>query len=383
MLRCLQNRKVFYEVERDKSMTERTKNCPFCGEKIDVMAITCKFCGENIKTNQQKVISIYNNVLEKIKDFKIKKCTLLVLLILVFLFIGSVITYIVDNKSVNNAFGSFNLSEIEEPIDVIGAMSTDENIMKTYLNGIHLQQNKDKIFQMFLGRLSSEVEKYNDLMNWFDFYDYYEYEYEILQSGHPATIKRIELTPKIKTNEYGETMKIYLTSPKMPLMEYVYIGEGAHQTVIDYRYLSENYSMLLGKPFKEYLAIKAKEETDLDGGSYYQDAALGVSKKCLVDWIIALQNFRKKYPKFVSDNMQIEQDINTYTSDLISDLYQTFDFGNDKMYPECKKAYEDFLNRADKDTPEYKVVKECYEILKRYDFKSNDEFWSMLKSYRN
>lgn len=367
-------------------MAEGTKKCPFCGERIDITAITCKFCGEKIETNKQKIRRIYICTLEKFKnfklpEFKINKIISIVLFIVVFAIIGTSALYIVENNNVNNQFGTFNLSEIEEPIDVIGGMATDENIMKTYLNGIHLQQNKDKVFQVFLERLSREVEKYNELMNWFDFYDYYEYEYEILLSGHPITIKRIELTPKIKTTEYGETMKIYLTSPKMPLMEYVYIGEGAHQTVIDYRYLNENYSKLLGKPFKEYLAIKAKEETDLDGGAYYQDAALGVSKKCLVDWILALQNFRKKYPKFVNNNMQIEQDINRYTSDLILDVYQTFDFSNDKMYPECKKAYEEFLNRADKNTSEYKVVKDCYDILKRYDFKSNEEFISVLKSY--
>lgn len=81
--------------------------------------------------------------------------------------------------------------------------------------------------------------------------------------------------------------------------------------------------------------------------------------------------------------MQIEQEIKTYTSDLISDLYQTFDYADYKMYPECKKAYEYFLAHSDKETPEYKVVKECYEILKKYDFKSNNEFYSMLKSYSN
>lgn len=365
------------------NMPDETKKCPFCGEEVDLTAITCKFCGENIETNQQKCINICNKVLEKVQNFKLAKKTLIILLISVVLVIGMLLACVVDNKSVSNVFGSFSISEIDEPIDAIGAMSTDENIMKSYLKGFHLQKNKDKVFQIFLGRLSGEIEKYNELMNWFDFYDYYEYELERLQNGHPVTIKRVELTPKMKTNEYGESMNIYLTSPKMPLMEYVYVGEGAFQTVVDYRYLNENYSKFLGKPFKEYIAIKAKEETDLNGGAYYQDAALGVPKKCLVEWILALQNLRKKYPKFIDENMQIEQDINTYTSDLIADLYQTFSYETYKMYPECKKAYEDFLNRADKDTPEYKIVKECYEILKKYDFKSNNEFMSALKSYRN
>lgn len=259
-------------------MAEGIKKCPFCGEDIEAEAVTCKFCGENITTNQQKVKDKYHKVLEKIKnfnirDFKIKKCFLIVPLVLVFIVVASVITNVVDNKSVNNVFGSFNLSDIEEPIDVIGAISTDENLMKQYLKGIHFQRNKDKVFQMFLGRLSGEVEKYNDLMNWFDFYYDYEYALERLYNGHPITIKGIELTPKKVTTEYGESMKISLSSPKVPLMEYVYIGEGAHQTEINYRYINENYSKKLGKPFKEYIAIKAKEQADLNGGSYYQDAA--------------------------------------------------------------------------------------------------------------
>lgn len=87
----------------------------------------------------------------------------------------------------------------------------------------------------------------------------------------------------------------------------------------------------------------------------------------------SISEFSKKYPNFIIKK-EVQDDLTLYTSSIISNIYRTFDIETEKLIPEAKTAYEDFLNRVDKNTNEYKWVNKCYSILKKYNYKYSEEF---------
>ena len=106
---------------------------------------------------------------------------------------------------------------------------------------------------------------------------------------------------------------------------------------------------------------KLQAPYDVDGSVY------NVSKKELATWIIESRKFIDKYPNF-SRNSDIEEGIASYVSELIFDFYN-FDIDTHIITPESKLGYEYFLDNADKNTYEYKMVKKCYDELKKHNFR--------------
>ena len=115
MLRCLQNRNVFYEVKRNKSMAEETKICPFCGEDINLDAIKCEHCGEilqNIQLQQVKksdnceeYVGLINTVLELQKSNILKNFAITILAIAMIVFI--VWIFAADYPAINRNHENF------------------------------------------------------------------------------------------------------------------------------------------------------------------------------------------------------------------------------------------------------------------------------------
>ena len=99
----------------------------------------------------------------------------------------------------------------------------------------------------------------------------------------------------------------------------------------------------------------------------------------MANFIIALQNFKEKYPNF-SMLEEVNKDMGRYVVNVILNTYLTFDYNNNNtITPEAKQAYEKFLNEADNKSNEYKVIKEAYDIVKKHNYKYSNE----LENYRN
>lgn len=275
-----------------------------------------------------------------------------------------------------------------------------EVIMKNYISKIHLTKNKDKVFEIYYNNLIGICNLFNKLI-WRE----EDAESSItsfnsqLNEGNPAffgnvysddeinkTYIRIMPTMKIEpvyNRKIIDTLNI--TYPQVPFIKMVYAGEGYFESSINYKYLNEKYSSFLSKSFKDFILLKQEEEKFLDGNAYYIDATVSLSKKQLLDLIISWQKFRENYPNFKQED--VTKTLKIYTSDFMcgsdNSFGFTFDYLDNRLLPEAKKAYEEFLSSVNPKTKEYNIVKTCYNILKEHNYKATNEFFICVENYKN
>jgi len=359
-----------------------TKKCPYCFEEIPTNTKVCPACGEQLKKNVK---------------IQIDKKILIMLASLIFIFLvilGTIGSFLIlEYGAYKETVLRFTISQKDTIknynllYDTLSEINNKEKFFKEYISKKHLQKNKDMAFNAFYNMLLESASIFNEV-NW-------NYEYDEQISYFNPTLEKgdwdifgyeiersIKVVPLMKKDEYGEHIdEVKITSPKVPYIKLVYCGEGLIGAEVDYNYLYETYSKYLSAPWSDFLKIKAKEQKDMNGGSYYQDAALTPSMHNLMEWIMAWQDFRQKYPKFMSD--KIEEYLVRYTSDFMSNLYGTFNLLDEKLYPEAQKAYEEFLKKVNPNSKEYKAVDKCYTVLKEHNFKRTNEFSVCISEWSN
>ena len=162
-------------------------------------------------------------------------------------------------------------------------------------------------------------------------------------------------------------------NPKTDLFEFQV--NNVSVTRINEKYLKERYSAYLNKSWQDYLFLSTKNRVQTEASS-----GLSEDESTIVNWIVEWQNFLSKYPDFRL-NDEIKAEIKYLTSEIIYHEY-TFEYTDDgSMAKDSQKGYEEFLSKANKNTDEYKVVKACYDELKKNKFKASKEFFRLLYEY--
>ena len=323
-----------------------------------------------------------------------------IFLVFISVIIGGIVAYGSEDSSTKTAIYSMytvppykeKQSTYTDVYNTLLEQKKNEKILKNYLKDTHLTANKDKVFESYYNRLISCCNFFNDVC--------YSVEGDIqsLTSWNPRLSKgekeifgsyyekSIHITPIMEKNEFGDdTIKtLKITSPQVPFMKIIYAGEGFFESKVDYQYLYDNYAKYLTSAYSDYLKIRLKEDTDMNGVAYYNDAALTVTKLKLMDWIMVWQKFREKYPAFKTE--EVEQRLHLYTSDFMvayeNSFFMTFDTDNN-LLPEAKKDYETFLKTVNPNTPEYKMVEKYYAVLKKNKYKYTNEVSVCLDEWRN
>lgn len=265
-----------------------------------------------------------------------------------------------------------------------------ESSLNQYLKEAHSQKNKNKLFGIFF----DNIIYYTEVMT-------YKHNEQMFENCAPLVIDDrpgiqtydcdgLELTFNVKVeydtdyqgNPYHYSLQndMKITSPETKAVYPAGNGEGGYTFLPDYSYLDAMYSKYLTPDWQDYLKLKAGEQDDLNNQAMFADGYLNVDLKKVADWIILLNEFNKKYPKF-EYAQNVKKDIHEYTNILLWTEYRTFDPATNKMMAKAKLAYEYFLNKGDEKSEEYQVVKECYEALKAQDYSYNPDFRDIIEKW--
>ncbi|MCD8378010.1 MAG: hypothetical protein LUB59_04390 [Candidatus Gastranaerophilales bacterium] len=267
-------------------------------------------------------------------------------------------------------------------LETLEKINQQTNSLEKYLKGLHLPHFKEKAFLRYYENLKyyTEVLDYNLSVGMWDF-------------GSIAGISTINVNGVLVSASVTREMhdgypttqinEPFIEKPMTKTIKLVYSGEGMYSPVINYVYLNdEYYSKHLTTRSQKYLAIRAKQQEDLGGATYYIDGALNVTRLKLIDWIGEFQKFLSKYKGNDYLNSCAKESLKTYVSDFMYSTYNTFDFSTNKLRPEAKAGYETFLEKINKNTKEYEVVKKAYDILKKNNYTESAEFFNYVKSYK-
>ena len=155
-------------------------------------------------------------------------------------------------------------------------------------------------------------------------------------------------------------------------------GHAMWGSMINYQYLYK-YENILSQAWKDYLLININEynqinkDKEVPTGYYYEGISYDIS--LIPDFIIARRKFINKYPDFPF-NWLNEKQIKWFLSDLIDDKWQIHDFSNtypNKLNDKTKTTYIRALNLFEKDSLEYQILNEWYNILKKNNFRLTKE----------
>lgn len=297
-------------------------------------------------------------------ELKIKNKIILVFALIAFCFQLFLKVDAIDIMGDIGLKSTSNMLQNPTPKNFLVFIQDKETYTRVRLKEAPTKEEADEIFMHFLdsvlevSRLLIKFIDFNDLENLVSIKEVYPRRYVVSDIG----IKRLKSSNGV----------FYVfVNPKTNLYSFQFSAEFVEFNT-NYKYLYRQYAKYLSNSWKEYLFLndKLKAEYAVDGTVY------NVSKNELGNWIIAWRAFLNKYPKFPYKN-DIEQSIAQYTSELIFDFYN-FDFDTHTITPESKLAYESFLAKADKNTSEYRLIKICYDELKRNNFKETLKFHKYL-----
>ena len=205
-----------------------------------------------------------------------------------------------------------------------------------------------------------------------DFEIYYTNLLNYLKTGNSSTWGDIPFS----TEHANDDIKRFFAQENYnaPIIK-VDEGHAVWVSMINYQYLYDNYENILSQAWKDYLLLNINEynqinkDKDVPTGYYYEGISYDIS--LIPDFIIARRNFINKYPDF-SFNWLNEKQIKWFLSDLIDDKWQIHDFSNtypNKLNDKTKTTYKRALNLFEKDSFEYQILNEWYNLLRENHFK--------------
>ncbi len=306
--------------------------CPNCGNEISDNMKTCPICGLSFVTEKQKKSSNFGA------------------------FIGGFLLAVVvgtagyygysmfqDSLGKNGQYQSITPMEkttIEylSSKEVLESLLEQENDLEEYLKK-RRKPNINKVFETFYRNLSNSV--------------------ALISDEGLVLVEKEEDSPWYKSSE-------------PPVEFFEFSTNNITGTRIDLHYLNKKYAKYLNKDWQQYLKLAQENREKI-----WTSTDLSVSNKVIIDWVISWQRFLMKHPQFPLNDL-VRAELKSLTTNI---LYHEYAFDNEKMTSETKIGYEEFLKRVNSTTKEYKIVKKCYNELKKNDYKTSADFYRYLSEY--
>ena len=375
-------------------MNDDIKICPYCGQKIKAIAKKCRFCGkwfdtETKKENLKEKTEIKYN--EKQKNKPEKQVDKFMVFLLLFIFLPAIV-FILIRPFLINYYPSKAFVSSCTPVDyetnnftfreVLENLSTEENEFKNYINGKISNKAKEDAFFTYINSINCYAEIFDQVNYKQDenFDNTITTFNQYLSNGNSTYIGGLLIEPvEFDYRNNCPLVRIKIKEPNVPTVRTVF-NEGYFELVPDFNYLYTTYNSLVNKELKDYLFIKAKEQTDLGNYSYTNDGYLVATMQELTSWINEWQKFLNKYPKF-SHRKEIEHDIQLYTWYFLSG--ESF-YNVGKPITESEKdEFKMFLATIDKNSEAYKTVNDAFKILAQNDYINCNEYLNFVGNYAN
>ncbi|MEM4261098.1 MAG: hypothetical protein QXG00_07690 [Candidatus Woesearchaeota archaeon] len=159
------------------------------------------------------------------------------------------------------------------------------------------------------------------------------------------------------------------------ITKYIKCGIKISGDDVDGYYLDENFDFLIDMTqnyqfdLAEFIRFMKEEVSPIQ-----IDAGLQISWEELRKKIIRFETFARKYPNLQETTKEIEPNLKWFLSIYLAGLDNSpvFDWESNKLDNELKKSYETFL-KENKASSYYSVIKELYDIYKKYNFQDNGE----------
>lgn len=313
-------------------------NCPKCNTEVKENQKFCAKCGaaiNNVADSTSSKVAINDEAVTKKRNIVIASLSLfLVILVSTIFFIvranaSEVLTY----KSITPVEQS-QIKAMTSRSALELMIQQDADMFEFMSKPMH--GNSDKLFEVF----------YNNLLN-------------LCRHINVDDVAKTSCSDSYDFNSCKEIL-----TPNTELVRYSINNWSG--IWVDVPYIEKRYSKFLNSKWKEYLKLKTDSKIpDMELGYYNED-------KNVISEVIAWQNFSSKYPDFMKEN--IKSDLKFLTTYI---MYQDNSSGNFIV----KSAYDEFLNKVNQNTEEYKVVKRCHDVLEKNNFEANSEFFKCIADW--
>ena len=310
--------------------------CSNCGKEVEDYKKFCSHCG--YKVRYAGIDSVCNYIKQN-KRFVI----LITSLFLCVFFI--LISFFFFNNSYINCNGTYK-SIVPISQTKISRMNTTALLKMA----IHQEKDLDEV----ISKLSAE--QANAL-------------FETFYNNLSAMVEKMSVDDlNIESQENGT----YKLTPNTKLIHYeVNDWTGIW---INHEYLNKKYSKYLSDSWKKFLELTSK-----DTFNKVTIPPRSFDMKDLVSEIIAWQKFISEYPDF----SHIDIAKSALKDEVTRILWHEYIFQTDdgSMRKEYRAGYEEFLKKVNKNCAEYKVVKDCYDELKKNYFLPTEEYYQYVYEY--
>ena len=188
---------------------------------------------------------------------------------------------------------------------------------------------------------------------------------------------------KIRNNKYADKLRNKHAAELKELYSYMNAGmdftygEGVWYLKTDISFLLNLLPQTRGNELRDYLTFSKQEDYRIE-----EDAGLMISWEDYRERLIRWEKFKNAHPTLPETKLEIEPELDNLVRSYIIGMDNTRVYGIETgvLSPELKISYESFM-KNNRSSSFYPLIKDIYGILKKHNFKINEELINYLDGH--